>query len=187
MSKELSKFIEPTVILTLSIGIAYFLGWIYTLNYFRRFGIQLESLSLSAIDYLSNAIHVGIFILSLCIIFYWRYKDAPKGYIKQYVCHIHKNYMYIIVIILLMVPVFSGIVGCENAKNLIEGDRSDTLFVNFSWKDEPTKEIDGKDLILIIYNDHKYYVVAKQKPAPNNPEIYIIPDDLIEFTSIRKK
>ncbi|MCK5661340.1 MAG: hypothetical protein KAH86_08265 [Methanosarcinales archaeon] len=186
MSKELSKFTEPTVILPLLIGIAYFLGWLYTLNYFRRFGIQLESLSLSTTYYLSNAIHIGIHILVLYIIFYWGYKYAPEGSIKQHVYPIHKT-IYIIIIIFLLASAISGFIGNAHAKNLIAGDRGDTFFINFSWKDEPTKEIDGKELILIIYNEHKYYVVAKQKPAPNNPEIYIIPDDLIEFASIRKK
>ena len=185
MSKELSKFTEPTVILPLLIGIAYFLGWLYTLNYFRRFGIQLESLSLSTTYYLSNAIHIGIYILGLYIIFYWWYKYAPKGNIKQDVCHIHGT-IYIIVMILLLASALSGYIGHAHAEDLIEGDRGDTFFINFSWKDEPTKEIDGKELILIIYNEHKYYVVAKQKPAPNNPEIYIIPDDQIVFASIKR-
>ena len=186
MSKELSKFTEPTVILPLLIGIAYFLGWLYTLNYFRRFGIPLESLSISATYYLSNAIHIGFYIiLGLCLILYWYYRSAQKENIAQYM---HSSYrtMYIIVIILLIAS-SSGYIGSMHAKDLIEGDRGDAFFINFSWKDEPTKEIVDKELILIIYNDHKYYVVAKQKPAPNNPEIYIIPDDLIEFASMRKK
>ena len=186
MSKELSKFTEPTVILPLLIGIAYFLGWLYTLNYFRRFGIQLESLSISATYYLSNAIHIGFYIiLGLYLLVYLYHRSAAKEIITQYM---HSSYRTIYVIaIILIIASSSGYIGSKHAENLIEGDRGDTLFINFSWNAEPTKYIVEEDLILIIYNDHKYYVVAKQKPAPKNPEIYIIPDDLIEFASIRKK
>ena len=184
MSKELSKFIEPTAILSLVIGVTYIMGWFHTESYFSRFGVQPESLNLPATYYLSSAIYIGLFTVFLYMVLSTDYCKSKLN-IKQYM-HYNQMTIYIILGIFMLALVASGYFGMVNARDMIEGDHDPTFLINFSWKEDTPKEIEGKELILIIYNDHKYYVVAKQKPAPNYPETYIIPDDQIEFASTKK-
>ena len=73
-----------------------------------------------------------------------------------------------------------------HAIHRIEGDSGNTFTINFSWKENPPTEIEGKELILIIHSEGKYYVVEKQKPAPEFPEVYIIPDEQVKFAVVKK-
>ena len=183
VSKELSKFIEPMVILTLLISVTYYLGWIYILFYFTRLGIQYQSLNLSAPYYLMNA----FYIISLTIVFslfLLLYHYISEFNIKHYI-HDTQTTILIILLIISLLSISNAFYGHMHAKYLIEGER-DAISVNFSWKEDSPKEMEGKELMLIIYSDHKYYVVAKQKPAPKYPEIYIIPDDQIKFVLMKK-
>jgi len=43
-----------------------------------------------------------------------------------------------------------------------------------------------KDLLLILHNNGKYYVVKKEDPAPASPEAFIIADDLVKYVSLRR-
>ena len=183
LSKELSKFLEPMVILTSLISILYFQGWVYTLSYFDRLGIKHECLNLSAIYYLTSAsyiVYLTIMCFSLALYYHYKFKLNLEPYI-----HDTRIIVLIIFMLILFLSLPNAFIGHMHAKYLIEGER-DIFSVNFSWKEDSPKEMEGKELIFIIYNENKYYVIAKQKPAPKNPEIYIIPDDQIKFVLMKK-
>jgi hypothetical protein len=76
--------------------------------------------------------------------------------------------------------------GEVSATRLIEADIS-TVGIEFKWKNQPPPELQGKDLILVMHRDQKYYAVAHEDPAPEHPKFYTIPDDLVDLvtTSVR--
>ena len=71
-------------------------------------------------------------------------------------------------------------------KKAIEGKSYGSLRIVFTWRDVPPPELQEKELLLIIHNSGKYYVVKKEDPAPGSPEAYIIPDDLVKYVSLRR-
>jgi len=90
------------------------------------------------------------------------------------------------IIFLCISLALSSNLGVTHAIHLIEGDGDNTFSINFTWKENPSTEIEGKELILIIHSEGKYYVIEKQKPAPEFPEVYIIPDEQVEFAVVKK-
>ncbi|HVE55998.1 MAG TPA: hypothetical protein VNB22_04165 [Pyrinomonadaceae bacterium] len=67
----------------------------------------------------------------------------------------------------------------------IEGNHNlEPAFIKFQWKETPLTELEGKRLILILHNDDKYFVVEHQNPAPENPRVYIVPDDVVKLAEI---
>lgn len=75
--------------------------------------------------------------------------------------------------------------GSINAINTIEGTTTVEI-VNFSWKDNPPEEFKNKELILVMHYKGNFYVIEKQKPAPDFPELFIIPDDKIKYATIKR-
>jgi len=75
--------------------------------------------------------------------------------------------------------------GSINAINTIEGTTTVEI-VNFSWKDNPPEEFKNKELILVMHYKGNFYVTEKQKPAPDFPELFIIPDDKIKYATIKR-
>jgi hypothetical protein len=71
-------------------------------------------------------------------------------------------------------------------KKAVEGKSYGSLRIVFIWRDSPPPEVQDKELILIIHNGGKYYVVKKEDPASESPEVYIIPDDLVKYASLRR-
>ena len=189
MSKELSKFNNPTAIIAIIVSFSYIVGWVYAQAYFSRLGILHESLNLPALFYLSHA-HwplLRIFLASIMIILFRMY------YVKKYPisrpstpAHKVVRLVALSIIFLFTSLALSSNLGVTHAIHRIEGDSDNIFMINFSWKENPLSEIEGKELILIIHSEGKYYVVEKQKPAPEFPEVYIIPDEQVEFAVVKK-
>ena len=187
MSKELSKFLDPVAFITIIASITYIFGWSYTQAYFSRIGIQYESLNLSSSFFSCNAVWafavMGILIMVLDVITYKikYFKELKNLYFSTF-----RDKASIILIFLLLSLIISCYLGDQCAKKVVEGEADKVFMINFSWKENPPKDMEGKELILIIHQEGKYYVVNKQKPAPKYPEVYIISDDQIKFAVIKK-
>lgn len=184
MSNGQSKYIDPVAIITIIVSFSYFLGWAYAWGYFTRLGIQFQSLNLPASYYLDKAFW-GFGILTVVVIALPVIKKDFKEFQNRFLSTFRSKALAIVIflIIFLMIPM---IVGEYHAKQLIEGDEDQLFMINFSWKEKSPKDIDGKELMFIIHQEGKYYVVNKQKPAPQYPEVYIIPDEQIKFAVIKK-
>lgn len=189
MSKELSKSIDPLAIITIIATFSYFIGWAYTWGYFARLGIQYQSLNLPASFYLSKAFWCFLAISLIVIPLSYSIKKDFKEFQKrvQSTFTIFMILFSFMILFLLISFCSSLFVGDYHAKSLVEGEIGDLYMINFSWKENPPKEIEGKELMLIIHQESKYYVVNRQKPAPEYPEVYIIPDDQIKFAVMKKK
>jgi hypothetical protein len=188
MSKESWKFLEPVSFITIMASISYVFGWLYTQEYFSRIGIQYESLNLSTSFFLSKAVwpFIVMFFLFLVLYFIIIYKEIDLKENQNRYFSISTIMVLIIILFLLISSNMACYFGEQHGKRLVEGEKNDVFMINFSWKENPPKDIEGKELILIIHQDGKYYVVNKQKPAPEYPEVYIIPDDQIKFAIIKK-
>lgn len=77
-------------------------------------------------------------------------------------------------------------IGSYIGERAIEGESYTSIMIVFTWKDTPPPEMQDKSLILILHNGGKYYVVEKQNPASKSPAVFIIPDDLVKYASIKK-
>lgn len=75
--------------------------------------------------------------------------------------------------------------GAISAINTIEGTTKVEI-INFSWKDNPPEEFKNKELILVMHYEGNFYVIEKQKPAPDFPELFIIPDNKIKYVTIKR-
>ena len=189
MSKELSKFNNPTAIIAIIVSFSYVVGWVYAQAYFSRLGILHESLNLPALFYLSHAQLplLRIFLASIIIILFRMYY-VKKHPISRPSTTTHKvvRLVALSIIFLFTSLALSSNLGVTHAIHRIEGDSDNIFTINFSWKENPLSEIEGKELILIIHSEGKYYVVEKQKPAPEFPEVYIIPDEQVKFAVVKK-
>ena len=92
------------------------------------------------------------------------------------------TYTILFFMFFFIVAAYSGAI---NAINTIEGT-STVEIVNFSWKDNPPEEFKNKELILVMHYKENFYVIEKQKPAPDYPELFIIPDDKIKYATIKR-
>ena len=189
MSKELSKFIDPLAIITIIACFLYYIGWAYVWGYFTRLGIQYQSLNLPASFYLYKAFWgfgaIFAFVSVLLVVASSFTKKDFKELLNRYL-PTFTDKMLNIFIFLVICFLISTYLGEYHAKNLVEGDTDQLFIINFSWKENSPKEIEGKELMLIIHQEGKYFVVSKQKPAPEYPEVYIIPDDQIKFAVMKK-
>lgn len=90
----------------------------------------------------------------------------------------------ILIGVLFAVCILAGLWGTIEATNTIEGKNA--VNINFTWKENPPTEINGKELILILNTNGNFYVVSKEKPAPMYPKVYIIPGDNINLAVLKK-
>ena len=227
-TNNLLNIVEPATLLTITIGLAYFIGWSYTDFYCHRIGSSHLSLNLPTTYYLIQGFTGAIFLSFLINFFQIHSKDAPKTFLGSFLINsiaigsIIMNFIYdlffynltfysllfifipLILIIglsyfqksivhfvfekhslgiryLVLVAVFfliifkSYLTGTHAAENTIEGKSG--IIINLFGKESLPLEIEGKPFILILHNDAKYFVVEKAIPAPENPTVYIIPDD----------
>ena len=72
------------------------------------------------------------------------------------------------------------ILGDRKAGNIIEGLTDDAFAIDFKWKETPSVESGEGELMLILHNKDRYYVVKKEKPAPAKPRVFIIPDEQVK-------
>ena len=97
------------------------------------------------------------------------------------------NARLILAVFLYAILIFSARVsGGYIGKKAVEGKSYGSLRIVFIWKDSPLLEVQDKELLLIIHNGGKYYVVKQEDPASDSPEIYIIPDELVKYASLRR-
>jgi hypothetical protein len=75
------------------------------------------------------------------------------------------------------------VAGDTLGKKTIEGRYPNTSGITFAWKGEAPSDIEGKQLLLILHHEDKYYVVEKAIPAPESPRVYIVPDELVKYAS----
>lgn len=75
----LTRVIEPATLLTVTIGGAYFLGWIQIESYCYRIGLSHVSLNLPTTYYLIQG-YLGAFVLSFTINLYqWKGEEPPES------------------------------------------------------------------------------------------------------------
>lgn len=190
MFKKLSESMDLLAVITIVATFSYFVGWAYTWGYFSRIGIQYESLNLSPAYYLSQAVFPFLFILMAIlainliriILIKFNKQDVINTALTMRTSVIFSS----IVLILVLSFLSSMFIGEFVAEQKIEGESNQAFIVNFSWKETSPKELQGMDLILIMHRSNKYYVVNKQNPAPEYPEVYVIPDNQIKFAVIKK-
>jgi len=77
--------------------------------------------------------------------------------------------------------------GDFRGKKTIEGETYDSSVITFQWKDQPIKDVEGKELILIMYRGGNYYVAQRESPAPQFPNVFVIPDDRVSYVSIKTR
>jgi len=89
------------------------------------------------------------------------------------------------ILILMIFILAAALLGSYHAKKLGEGTLSDVIGIEFKTKRTFT-EIDNKKLILILHNEGKYFVVEKQNPLPEYPNVFILPDEQVEFAIMKR-
>lgn len=186
MLNELSKYIDPVAIITLVVSFSYFFGWAYTIGFFSRLGIQYPSLNLPGSYYLSKSFWSWS-ILIVLLFFLVLASLLIKNYLEVFLNGYWSTFQFMIAAIAISISFYiSTDIGEDSAEKLIEGDLPHLSTINFCLNESSPifEEMGGKELILIIHQEGKYYIVNKQKPAPENPKVYIIPDDQIKFASI---
>lgn len=91
--------------------------------------------------------------------------------------------IFIILMTILIIIGFSIAIGHYSGTELIKGNFSNEIY--FIYKDE-SYEITKKPLILVLYNNGKYFVVEKDEKAPDKPNLYIIPDEQVKMATFNK-
>lgn len=89
--------------------------------------------------------------------------------------------LFLILFIFAIVGLHASNDGQQAGKRIVEANRSTAI--TFVWKDTSPKELDGKQLILVIHNRDKYYVVERSDPAPDYPHVFIIPDEMVKYAT----
>lgn len=82
--------------------------------------------------------------------------------------------------------IFAGFLGDCMATEAVEGNFIDPVIVEFFWNENSHPEFEGKEFIPIFYRNGNYYVVNKQNPAPKYIDVYIIPENKIEFAILKR-
>jgi hypothetical protein len=72
------------------------------------------------------------------------------------------------------------IIGDRTAGQILEGRTSDAYFIKFTWKETAPAEIGDSELIFIIHNKDRYYVVKKERPASAKPRVFIVLDEQVK-------
>ena len=89
-------------------------------------------------------------------------------------------------ILLMIASIGAGVIGDIHATKTIEGTLATSSSINYTWIGDLPAELEGKELVLILYYQERYYVTVRQNPAPKYPNIYIIPDDQIALATIKR-
>ncbi|MCJ7651579.1 MAG: hypothetical protein MUP85_23475 [Candidatus Lokiarchaeota archaeon] len=126
---------------------------------------------------LSFFIILGFLMSSLTFFLSMRNYSMFDGIYKK---NFSNKILFLIVIFIINI-IFSGVLGDLIAQNHIESNN----IITFDWKGDPPKELEGKDLVLIDIREGNYFVVERQKPANEQPEVYLIPKDQIEFAILK--
>lgn len=92
----------------------------------------------------------------------------------------------IIFLLYLYITPIAVALGENKGKALIEGETYDALAINFVWESDPIMEVECNDMILLLHKGEKFYVVKKEKPAPAFPTVFIVPDSLVKYTSLKR-
>jgi hypothetical protein len=71
--------------------------------------------------------------------------------------------------------------GEQQAKRAIEGKGFETSAITLVWKADAPKEVIGKELILILHHENRYFVVEKTSPAPAHPNVFVLPDEIVQY------
>jgi hypothetical protein len=124
------------------------------------------------------AIILLVFLFSLLGYYYFKKINAFKILWELNII----GKLLVLLAFLLAFGVSSGVLGQYDAKNYIECDNGKCAHINFTLKDPNMSYINVQNSILITYQEGKYYVTKQEKPAPMNPEIYVIPDDQVLIT-----
>lgn len=80
----------------------------------------------------------------------------------------------------------SGLVGDFQAGKTVEGSLHNTIRIQLKTKQPISQLESAKTLILILHHDNNYYITKQESPAPKFPDVYIIPDDQVEFVTLTK-
>lgn len=99
-----------------------------------------------------------------------RFKNTQHGMISVFI--------YLVFVIII----FAQFAGNFTAEKHIGRNN----IITFNWNGETPEEFEGKEFVLIINTNEKYYVTERQNPASNHPKVYIIPENQIEFAVIKK-
>jgi len=75
--------------------------------------------------------------------------------------------------------------GINHAERLLEGNYA--TWVKLKTDSIITDLNKNKALILLLHYDNKYFLTRKITPIPNQPIVYIIPDNQIELVIMSRK
>ncbi len=92
--------------------------------------------------------------------------------------------LMVILSLLLSFGIIAATFGIYEAKTNIECE-SGCTHIEFDFIDQSYSYINSPNLIFITYQNQKYYVTKQCNPAPSNPEVYIIRDEIILVTKMR--
>lgn len=147
-------------------------------------GILFILYSLSIESFNNKDLIIKIWLLSLglllsCIYIILLYK---KYSFLDYFVRLNKMGLTLIIFLIIMLVLLNGGFIAEIiAKNDVKGGE----LIQFSWKEKTPKNMEGKDLVPIIYQNGNYYVVERQKVNFTQPIVYIIPENEIEFAILK--
>ncbi len=94
-----------------------------------------------------------------------------------------------VIVLILVIPIMTvaaRTIGEFHGRKTIQGDPQYTYTVSFAWKEAPIQELEGKELILIVYQDSQYYVAIREKPAPAFPKVYVVPVDQLKHAVVSR-
>jgi hypothetical protein len=134
--------------------------------------------SLSRQQYYFNLFVLGIVILPLVVA---TFRRQSVFHIPPSLNLIHRILLLLFVFALLSVRAMNE--GDLRGKKAIEGNSSEVSGITFVWNNEIPADIEGKQLILILHHEDKYYVVERASPAPVHPRVYIVPDDIVKYAT----
>lgn len=144
--------------------------------YYSIIAYNLKNSELILLTFLTFII---IFIES--IILTWRKISISHIFLKKPL-----NRIIFYFLIILIASIGAGVLGDIHATKTIEGTLATSSSINFTWIGDLPAELEGKELVFILYYQEKYYVTVRQNPAPKYPNIYIIPDDQIALATIKR-
>ena len=87
--------------------------------------------------------------------------------------------------LVLAICLLASYFGQVHATKLIEGSLRNSMIITLELKDGTIFQ-EGKQLILIMHNNGKYYVAERQTRAPKYPPVYVISDNQIAIATIKR-
>ncbi len=76
--------------------------------------------------------------------------------------------------------------GNEHARRTIDGTLNGLSSISFETSNSSITKLNEKELIFIYYYDDSYYLIEKEKPAPEFPKVFIVSKEKINYAIFQK-